>query len=277
MKEELFIQHQFPDGMNILIFNKEEEYESSLLIVPANGVPMLFYFPIAEWIAINNNVKIVLMDYLGIGKSKPEHPRFIDRSVVDWARKDVSRVIEFIRSELSISRINYLGHSIGGQMIGLIPEAINLDKIILIASQSAYYKYWKGLSRLKMITNWYLLIPTLVNTFGYLPGRISGMEDLPPKAALEWAKWCRSKEYYLDHQNETFFDEIKCPVVSISFSDDNYAPKASVDWLANKFVNARVDRMHFDPNDLNKKTLSHFGIFKSRNSDLWQLINEELV
>ncbi|MCX2742981.1 alpha/beta fold hydrolase [Mangrovivirga sp. M17] len=266
----------FDDGLKIKIFNGRENFKSCLLFAPANAVPMVFYQPLAEWIAKNNNIKVVMLDYLGVGESTPTHPKKIVRSASAWARKDIKNVIDYISEELEVETINYLGHSIGGQLVGLIPNVNKIDKIILVASQSAYFGFWKGFSKLKMMANWYVLIPLMVKLYGYLPGKFSSMEDLPPDAALEWARWARSENYFMDHQNEVYFNEITSSVVSISFSDDNYAPLDSVEWLAKRFENATVERIHYRPEDLKKDKIGHFGLFKKKNKDLWPIISGHL-
>ncbi|WP_217495917.1 alpha/beta hydrolase family protein [Mangrovivirga cuniculi] len=266
----------FDNGLKIKIFNGREKFKGCLLVAPANAVPMIFYQPLAEWIAKNHNIKVVIMDYLGVGESTPIHPKKISRSASAWAKKDIKNVIDFISNDLKVETINYLGHSIGGQLVGLIPNINKIDKIILIASQSAYFGFWNGFSKLKMIANWYVLIPSIVKLYGYLPGKFSSMEDLPANAALEWARWSRSKNYFIDHEKEVFFKEITSPIVSISFSDDNYAPLDSVEWLAEKFENTVVERIHYQPVDLKKDKIGHFGLFKKKNSDLWPIISEHL-
>ena len=176
--------------------------------------------------------------------------------------------------------LTVIGHSIGGQLIGLAPSSKYIDKIILIASQSGYWKFWKGIEKFKMILNWYLIFPILTKIYGYFPGKkLKVMEDLPKSVSMEWRKWCVSPKYLFDHVNEKhlFYNKIDCELYSYSSNDDRYAPKEAVDWMANNYKNARILRSHLNPKDFNFTKIGHFGFFKDKmKNTIWKIILENL-
>jgi predicted alpha/beta hydrolase len=53
------------------------------------------------------------------------------------------------------------------------------------------------------------------------------------------------------------------PLLMVSIENDFlYAPKKSVDCLANKFCNAKLTRLHLHPSQFGVEKLGHSGVFK---------------
>ena len=173
-----------------------------------------------------------------------------------------------------------LGHSIGGQLIGLAPSAHKARKIILVGAQSGYWKFWNGPERAKLWILWHIIFPTLTNLFGYLPSRsFSKMENLPKGVATQWRQWCVAPNYLFDNvdPSKCHFKSVTSTVISFSVDDDDLAPKAAVDWLAAAFKNAKVQRRHLFPTELGVKRLGHFGFFsKTMQNQIWQPLANEL-
>ena len=259
-------------------------YENSnsntvLIIASAMGVKQSFYQNFAEF-ASSNNISVITFDYSGIGKSLTGNIKKHKEFLHDWGNQNLEMVIRNAIEKFPNHTKVVLGHSVGGQLIGLAPSSVHLDKIILVSAQSGFLGFWKGIDKVKMFLNWYLLFPTLTYFIGYMPSkRFSKMENLPANVAKEWAKWCRNPNYLFDYFSEekTFFNKIKCAVTSISFDDDFFAPKKSVDWLNQKFQNVTLIRKHFFPNDVNVTKIGHFDLFKSNfKNSIWKFLLEEI-
>ncbi|MCG7858935.1 hypothetical protein MD537_18305, partial [Flavihumibacter sediminis] len=177
----------------------------------------------------------------------------VNTSAADWGRNDLEAVLQFARENFQDAKLSVLGHSIGGQLIGLAKSSTSIHKMILVAAQSGYWKWWKGTNRIKMWLNWHLLFPVLTNLFGYMPSKkISGMENLPKNVARQWSNWGRKKNYLFDDipAEQQHFHKISVSMLSISIENDFYAPSDSVDWLIEKYSNAVVRKVHLDPKDL---------------------------
>lgn len=250
-----------------------------MIIISAVGVLQSFYRKTAEFFQ-KNQISVITFDYTGIGKSLYGNIKDENSSLVNWGNRDLEAVIKYVIETFPNHKIILLGHSIGGQLIGLAPSSCMADRIILVASQSGYWKFWKGFAKIHMWANWYLLVPLLTKGFGYLPSKkISRMESLPKNIAQEWAKWCRSSDYLFSgiSCNELYFDRIKCEITSISIDDDFFAPKKSVEWLTAKFENASVKRLHFFPENFKALKIGHFSLFteKFKNS-IWNILLREV-
>lgn len=250
-----------------------------VIIASAAGVLQSFYQKLAQFF-LSNGISVITFDYSGVGKSLHGNIKNENTSLTDWGNRDLEAVIKYTIETYPRHKIILLGHSIGGQLIGLAPSSYMADKIILVAAQSGYWKFWKGVSKIWMWANWHLLVPVLTKGFGYLPSKkISRMESLPKNVAEEWAKWCRSSDYLFASfsYNKLYFDRIKCKLISISIDDDFFAPKKSVEWLTAKFENARIKSLHFIPENFKALKIGHFSLFTEKFKDnIWNILLEEI-
>lgn len=246
------------------IFEPIKPNGTVVVICPATGVKQRYYQNFAEY-AAEANFTVVTFDYQGIGESRPPRLKGFNCGVSDWAENNINQVVDHVKEQIPYQCLVIMGHSIGGQLVGLCHTAHEADGLVLVASQSGYWKMWPWPQRWKMWFNWRILIPAMTASFGYLPARRFGiMEDLPRKAAREWAAWCLSPNHLFDHKHdaEASFASLKKPMVSYSFSDDGYAPKGAVDFLLRKYLGCEIKDKHFTPDQLGVKKIGHFGFFK---------------
>jgi predicted alpha/beta hydrolase len=103
-------------------------------------------------------------------------------------------------------------------------------------------------------------MPLLTRALGYFPMRRFGMgEDLPAGVALEWARWGRSPEYLGDWSGHA---ALAAPILSFSFADDPFAPRAAVDALHARYGSRELARRHVAPADVGAARIGHFGFFR---------------
>lgn len=250
-----------------------------LLIAPATGVKQTFYQSFAHYVS-EQGITVVTFDYHGIGKSLTHAINKVQTTAEQWGSDNLEAVIQFARENFSGGNIYLMGHSIGGQLIGLAPSTSLARKIILVSAQSGYWKFWQGIDRIKLWSYWNVVFPSLCGLFGYLPSRsFSKMENLPKGVATQWSKWCTSPNYLFDsvQPQQLHFNSVTSEIVSYSVEGDDLAPRASVDWLTAAYKNARVRRIHLD-SSLYGTRLGHFGFFNSRLKEtLWaDLLKKEL-
>jgi predicted alpha/beta hydrolase len=230
----------------------------TVVIASATGVRRRYYAPFAGWLA-ERGYDVVTFDYRGIGSS-PGRRR---ATMHDWGELDLAGVVSWARARSQ--RLGVVGHSVGGQLIGLLPRPSDLDAVVSIAGQSGDYRLWPMPLRLAMAALWYGVVPGVTHAVGYLPGALGVGEDLPAGVALEWARWCRTSDYLWGAEPDRVrYAEVRAPVLALSFAGDTYAPEAAVDALARLFVNADVDRRH-----LAQPRIGHFGFFRAHRRALW--------
>lgn len=267
-------------GHSISVNLYEAETRSVLIIASATGVKQEFYKKFAEYIS-SHGTSVITFDYYGIGASLNEPIKNISVTAAEWGSNDLEAVIQWANNHYPGANMILLGHSIGGQLIGLAPSATRLKRIVLVAAQTGYWNYWPGIRKFQMWANWNLLFPLLTRVVGYMPSKkFSGMEHLPKGVALQWSKWCSSVNYMFEDvpSAQLYFHKITAPVVAISIENDPYAPKKAVNWLTEKYNSQVFKSLHLRPNEYGVNEIGHFSIFKEKfRPTIWELLKNEFV
>ena len=259
------------ETISTTIYESDSSVQKVVIICSATGVKQSYYESFATWLSAHGYTAVTF-DYTGIGESLKSPIKQAKANASSYGEQDIPSVISYVVQVLNPQHVFLIGHSIGGQLIGLSALPGVVKGILLVAAQSGYWKFWDKKAQPRMWLTWHVMMPGLTKLFGYFPGKNFNMENLPKGVALEWATWCRSRNYLFDHltQASKSFANIKLPIVSYSFSDDDYAPKSAVDWLSSQYKNGAVVRKHIRPQDLQLERIGHFGIFKDKCADtLW--------
>lgn len=264
------------------VFKPSTTNNKSIVISSATGVLQHFYYKFANYFS-ELGYTVYTFDYSGIGKSNLSISD-LKQNTIDlksWGENDQASIIDYVKSKNQTHKIIVITHSIGGQVLAFNKNIAQVDAIITVASQSGYWKLWNGFERFRMFVFWYALIPTLTPFFGYFPAKkIKLFENLPKHMAYQWRNWGKRKDYMLSEFdfNDLQFKNFKKPLLALSFTKDKFASKASVDWLAEQFVNAKVDRRHIIPENLGITNVGHFGFFRSEfKASLWNITDEWIL
>jgi predicted alpha/beta hydrolase len=254
-------------------FIADDPNEKVILINSATGVKQGYYADFAAFLA-KQGFNVYTYDYRGIGASRPSNLSNLICDMKDWA-KDMDAMIGNITRFHSSSQLIILGHSVGGQLIGMGNLSRQADAMIMISSQTPYWKnYGGGLMRIKLLMLWYVLIPSLTKIFGYFPSSSLGLfEDLPRRVARQWARWAKSPEYFTNElpSLKSSFERLDQKTLMISFADDDLAPYKAVIDLKKYYPRLKFDHRHYTPEDVMQQKVGHFGFFKKRtDSALWQ-------
>lgn len=242
-----------------------------VVIAPATGVPRSYYERFAQYLE-RRGWPSITFDYRGIGDSRPESLRGFEATMMDWAEKDLAAVVDYAKGPPEAQQIMVVGHSFGGQAVGLLPNVDQVKAFVGVGAQLGDYRLWPAPERYGMAAVMYGLIPLTTAAMGYLPGKLGIGQDLPSGVALQWARWCRQDGYYVAGKRAPRRERLArlaAPVRLYSFDDDGYAPARAVDALAELLANAKVERRHLDAVRYGGK-IGHFGFFRSRfESSLW--------
>jgi len=245
-----------------------------VLVAPASGVKRRYYDKYARFLA-DSGLATVTFDYRGIGDSRPRSLRGFEASLSDWAEKDVAGVIDWIIAQRAARRLLVVGHSIGGQLIGLAPNNDRVDALLAVAAQSGYWGWWSGSRKLFMWSLWHVLMPGLTPVFSYFPSKKLGLsEDLPAGVARQWARWGRHPDYIVDDDGKPLRDGFRRftgPIRSYSFTDDIHAPRAAVESMIRCYERASKEWRHLSPPELGLDAIGHFGFFREPlRATLWK-------
>jgi predicted alpha/beta hydrolase len=237
-----------------------------VVVASATGVKRRYYAAFAEHLA-SRGFTTVTFDYRGIGASKESGRRAF---MHEWGEQDLAGVVDWAASALGDGRVSLVGHSVGGQLVGLLPAPSLVRALVTVAAQSGDYRLWPLPSRLAMALLWYGVVPGVTRAVGYLPGSLGVGEDLPKGVALEWARWCRTPGYLVGGDGaprRDGFAQLRAPVLAFGFDDDVYAPPAAVTALLSLYTNASIERRQIPRGE---RRIGHFGFFRRRGRELWR-------
>lgn len=233
--------------------------ERVVLIAPAVGVPGRFYHPLADFLA-ERGLASVTWDWRGVGRSAPERLRGFEATMRDWAEKDLAGVVAWASRRFPGARLQVVGHSFGGQAVGLLPDPNRIRAMVMVAVQSGYWGHWPRPEKYAYAALWYVAMPLASHALGYFPARLFRLgEDLPKGVALQWARWCRDPEYMGDWEGHRAF---RGPILNLHFTDDAFAPPSSRRFLHEQYGSPEKKMRVYAPGEVGAKGVGHMGFFR---------------
>src|SRR5947209_5475061 len=175
----------------------------AILINSATAVPRQFYQGFASYLARRGSA-VLAYDYRGIGGSRQRSPTDVNRprslagfnaSMSDWAARDVTAAVAWMRERYKSMPLNYIGHSFGGQALGLLANNSDISRALLIAAQAGYWKLMAAPERFRVYAVLNFAGRPLTRLLGYTPGWTGLGHDLPKAVFLEWVDWVMSERY----------------------------------------------------------------------------------
>src|SRR5207244_2722634 len=113
----------------------------AVLVMSATGVPQSYYAKFAGYLA-ERGFSALTFDYRGIGRSRNGDIRKLAARMRDWALLDAAAAFRFFSAKILI-----VGHSFGGQALGLLPDPERIAGALVVGSQSGYWRNWSALGR----------------------------------------------------------------------------------------------------------------------------------
>src|SRR6201996_5799199 len=176
------------------------------MISSATAVPRKIYRSFAGYLA-RRGCAVLTYDYRGTGDSRQKslvgfnQPKSLvgfKASMADWAALDVTAAVAWMRERYKALPLNYVGHSFGGQALGLLANNTEVSRALLIAAQAGYWKLMAAPERYRVYAMLNFVGLPLTRLLGYAPGWSGLGEDLPKDAFLQWTRWVMSPRYLLD-------------------------------------------------------------------------------
>jgi predicted alpha/beta hydrolase len=273
MKE--FLRIVTTDGfvLSATRFSPENPTSKIVLINSATGVKQKFYASFASYLA-NEGYTVYTYDYRGIGHSRPKKLRGFNATMRDWGTWDYHTMLQNIFQTHANPRVIVIGHSVGGQLVGLSPLTHKVEAVVMIGAQTPYIKNFAGTNqKVKLYFFWYFLIPFFTKLFGYFPAsKLALFEDLPAGVAEQWARWAKSDNYIFSEfpEDKQKFENLSTQALMIHFTDDKLAPAGAVNDLMSRYPRLKWNQWCLKPDDVMQKSIGHFGFFKKEmRQSLW--------
>jgi predicted alpha/beta hydrolase len=243
-------------------YKAEGKRKGIMLVACATGAPQRFYGAFAQHFAADG-WDVLTWDWRGVADSRhglsPRDPRLTMRA---WGTEDLTAAIAWADRRAPDAPVVLVGHSFGGHAVGLARNASRLDALILVAAQHGWLGHWSLPQQAVLLPWWWLVVPGLARLLGRLPSRRLGLgEELPSSVALEWARWCRSRDFLGEWEGHA---TLTPPILAYSFADDRIAPRSAVAALLREYRNAAaVEHRHLAHDTAGDVPIRHFGFFRA--------------
>ena len=245
----------------------------AVLINSATAVPRRIYRGFASYLA-GRGCAVLTYDYRGTGDSRPKSLAGFPATMADWAALDVSAAVDWMRARYPAMPLGFVGHSFGGQALGLIPSNAEVSRALLVAAQAGTWRLMSSPERYRVYALLACVGVPLTHALGYAPGRVGLGLDLPKGVFLEWARWVASDRYFFDDSRLRAlanFPRYRGALRALSFSDDPWATEAAVEMLCAGFTSIRPDIHVIAPAEAGARKIGHFGFFRPQHRDtLWR-------
>jgi predicted alpha/beta hydrolase len=246
---------------------------ATVLIASATAVPRGFYGRFAAYLA-EQGFDAITFDCRGVGGSRPKSLRGFPGRMRDWASLDVTPAVDFAAALHPGKPLVYVGHSFGGQALGLVPNNGKVSRALLVASQVGYWRYVvPATERYRVYILLRFIGPTIARLFGYLPGAIGLGDGLPRDVFLEWASWCLKPNYLFD--DPTLGELANYPRYSgamraIGLADDPWATPPAITRLLQGYTGTKPEHLTLEPKKIGLKKVGHFGYFRQDARAAWR-------
>lgn len=241
-----------------------------VIVCSATAVARQYYRHYASALAAAGYAA-VSFDYRGIGGSRPSTLRGMRVRMRDWGLQDMASVIDWALENGEHKNVFLVGHSVGGQVAGLLDNGAAVKAMLTVSAQSGHWRLQGGAQVWSVAFHVHVTFPLLVAIIGYMPWSWFGSaEDLPGGVASEWAHWCRDRNYLMGDESLPLqrYQAFCAPVLAYSVDDDTWGTATSVDAMMAAYPN--VERRHLLPTEHGLSQLGHFGYFRKRSETVWQ-------
>jgi predicted alpha/beta hydrolase len=252
-------------------FGDAASARAGVLIVPAMGVEQNYYAPFAHWLA-DRGYFVVTFDYRGMGHSRHGPLNELQADVFTWANRDCAAMVDYAAGRVDGRRLLWIGHSLGGQVLGLLPNRNRVAAMLTVATGSGYWLQNSPALRSYVWWLWFVVAPLAVRLFGYFPGRrLRKIGDLPAGVMMQWRRWCLNREYLVGVEGEGVrarYAEVRQPILSLSFTDDEYMSARNTESLHGFYSAAPRELRRIAPSEIDVERIGHFGFFRRKLGDL---------
>src|SRR5699024_8583990 len=226
----------------------------SLLILPALGVSVSYYTPLAEALQTAGH-DVYLVEQRGHGESSVRASRNVNYGFREML-EDIDTAVKFAREQSPEKGVFLLGHSLGGHLSCMYAgwrgvEAV--DGVILVACGTPWIKAYKGIDAMR-IRALYHLIPVSQRLVGYYPGDKIGFGGREARTMMaDWREMAGKNRYLARGMKVNFENGIrkyKGRVLTVRMTDDSFAESDAVAAVWQKFRKARRSHRLFDEKNL---------------------------
>ena len=254
----------------------------AVLINSATATPRRIYKGFAGYLA-RRGCAVLTYDYRGTGDSRQKAMVGYNQlkslvgfkaTMSDWAALDAAAAVAWMRERYKTLPLNYVGHSFGGQALGLLPNNTEVSRALFIAAQAGYWKLMASPERYRVYALLNFVGLPLTKLLGYTPGWAGLGQDLPKGVFEQWVGWVMSERYLFTDPKLpglSNFANYKGALRALCLSDDPWATRPAVGLLCSGFSAIEPEILTITPADAGAAKIGHFGFFRPEHRDtLWR-------
>ncbi len=248
--------------------------KAAVIMAPATGIKKTFYNSFASYLA-ENGFGVLCYNNRGIDSSLKGEISNSKATLIDWGQLDMSAVFKELQNRFPNTKYHLVGHSAGGQLIGLMDDPHKLSSIFNVACSSGSLKNMQYPFKFSALFFLNCFIPLSNLIVGHTKSQWVGMgEPLPKNVAKQWRKWCNSKGYIKVELGTTIkehhYDSLEIPSQWIHATDDGIANYANVVDMASVYTKLPSEIITLEPKEYDFKDIGHMKFFSSKRKALWQ-------
>ncbi len=258
--------------IHVRVFDAKDP-KSVVIIAGAMGVSQRSYEKFAHFLGEKGHCAITF-DYFGTGRSLQTSIKDCQTDVRSWGEQDCEAIIDFAHTQYPDLPLQWIGHSVGGQLLGMIRNTDKLSNALTLSCGTGYWLHNSPETRRIVWLMWYVIAPLSIKFWGYFPGKKFKMVgDLPAKVMLQWRAWCLQKDYAVGVEGPEIrqrYADVSTPITSISFSDDEMLSERNINALHAFFNQDHVTMVRLSPQEIGEKFIGHLGWFREKfKQSIW--------
>lgn len=264
--EEKYITSATGSALPLQIRMPDITAKGVVLINTGTCIPQKVYWRFADYLSENGYIAITY-DYTDAQnfRSNVSHTAWLN---------DMESAIEFVRTEYPGLRKILVGHSSGGQLLGMLRNSQYLDRIYLVASANGYWKLMDGPAKYAMWLFWQIVVPLNVALFGYFNNRMLGAGGgFPKNIILELRSFCQRPDFFFSFFRSKSivpkYDEIRVPVTAYHLEGDAIANERACRYILELYGNADKRFISLKAADYGGKPFGHRDFFNPRLKPVW--------
>ena len=154
-----------------------------------------------------------------------------------------------------------LGHSVGGQFLGLLTNHALARAHVQIATSVGYWRWEHAPFRYLAWWFWRVHGPLMLALKGYIPtgGGWAGL-PLPRGVYEEWRRWCLRPDHFgpdlRTYLSDNVFAEIRAPLLTVGFTDDPIATRAPSASSTSSFRTRARESRWYSPRGRRRRSAS---------------------
>ncbi len=245
----------------------------AVLMAPATGIKRQFYNNFATHLA-EHGYGVITFDNRGIGGSITESVTKSEATLQCWGEKDMPAAFEQLKKSFPECKYHLVGHSAGGQLVGLMPNAGELSSMFNFACSSGCLKNMAKINLIKAHFFMNIFIPLSNALFGHTKSQWVGMgEPLPKRVSRQWQQWCNGRGYVKTAFGKTvhkhYYNELNFPSMWVNAVDDDIAINKNVADMISVFPKLPAETLTLSPQHYQLEEIGHMKFFSKKSKVLW--------